>query len=88
MGEIVLARMNRLEVHGHDLGPQSLYVMAGVLLLNLLFILLFYKELKLSTFDGGLAVALGFSPVLLHYGLMSLVSLTVVGRSRTCHLWP
>jgi manganese/zinc/iron transport system permease protein len=79
MGEIVLARMNRLEVHGHDLGPQSLYVMAGVLLLNLLFILLFYKELKLSTFDGGLAVALGFSPVLLHYGLMSLVSLTVVG---------
>jgi manganese/zinc/iron transport system permease protein len=47
--------------------------------LNLLFILLFYKELKLATFDASLAAALGFAPTLIHYGLMTLVSVTTVG---------
>jgi manganese/zinc/iron transport system permease protein len=49
------------------------------LVANVVFIALFYKELKLATFDGELAAALGFSPVLLHYGLMGLVSVTAVG---------
>ena len=40
---------------------------------------MFYKELKISTFDAGLAAALGFMPVILHYALMGLVSITVVG---------
>ena len=53
--------------------------MGGILLINLIFITLFYKELKLATFDAGLAAALGFSPVLVHYGLMTLVSVTAVG---------
>ena len=46
--------------------------------LNLGFIVVFYKELKLATFDAGLAAALGFSPVLIHYALMALVSVTAV----------
>jgi manganese/zinc/iron transport system permease protein len=53
--------------------------MGGILLLNIAFITLFYKELKLSTFDPGLAAALGFAPALLHYAFMTLVSVTVVG---------
>jgi manganese/zinc/iron transport system permease protein len=39
---------------------------------------LLYKELKVTTFDPELAAALGFSPILLHYLLMSAVSVTVV----------
>jgi manganese/zinc/iron transport system permease protein len=39
----------------------------------------FFKELKVSTFDAGLASALGFSPVILHYGLMTVASVTTVG---------
>src|SRR5690606_29479681 len=46
---------------------------------NVVFIALFYKELKLATFDAGLAAALGFSPILIHYALMTLVSVTAVG---------
>jgi manganese/zinc/iron transport system permease protein len=53
--------------------------MGGIGLLNLVFIVLFYKELKLATFDAGLAAALGFSPALIHYALMGLVSVTAVG---------
>ena len=53
--------------------------MSIILILNLFFISLFYKEIKIATFDAGLAAALGFSPGLIHYGLMSLVSVTAVG---------
>jgi manganese/zinc/iron transport system permease protein len=79
LGELAFAPFNRFYVLGYDLGPRALYVMGGILLLNILFILLLYKELKLATFDAGLAAALGFSPWLIHYGLMTLVSITAVG---------
>ncbi|MXY92927.1 MAG: metal ABC transporter permease [Caldilineaceae bacterium SB0664_bin_27] len=59
--------------------PKSITVMAVMTVLTLLAIVLFYKELKLSTFDPTLAAALGFRPTLLHYGLMVLVSLVAVG---------
>lgn len=79
LGELAYAPLNRLEISGYDLGPASLYVMSGMLILNLLFILIFYKELKLATFDASLAATLGFAPTLIHYGLMTLVSMTTVG---------
>lgn len=78
LGELAFAPFNRMAFFGLSL-PQGVWVMGGVLLLNLLFIGLFYKELKLATFDAGLAAALGFSPALLHYGLMTVVSITAVG---------
>lgn len=79
LGELAFAPLDRLIVGPYDLGPKSLYVMGAIGLLNLAFILLFYKELKLATFDAGLATALGFAPAVLHYVLMGLVSLTAVG---------
>jgi manganese/zinc/iron transport system permease protein len=79
LGEIAFAPFDRFEPFGIDAGPRGLWVMGGIFLINLAFIGLFYKELKLSTFDAGLAATLGFVPAVLHYGLMSLVSVTVVG---------
>jgi manganese/zinc/iron transport system permease protein len=78
LGELAFAPFDRLAFAGLDL-PRGLVVMSVILALNLLFIALFYKELKLATFDAGLAAALGFSPALIHYGLMALVSITAVG---------
>src|SRR5262245_52201037 len=52
--------------------------MAGVVLLDVAFVVLLFKELKLSTFDAGLAAALGFLPAVIHYAFMGLVSLTAV----------
>ncbi|MBI4926590.1 MAG: metal ABC transporter permease, partial [Anaerolineae bacterium] len=79
VGEIAFAPFDRLTMGGADLGPRGLWVMGGILLINLVFVALLYKELKLTTFDAGLAATLGFAPALLHYALMSLVSVTVVG---------
>jgi manganese/zinc/iron transport system permease protein len=79
LGEIAFAPLDRFEAFGWDWGPAPLVDMSVILLLNAVLIALFYKELKLATFDAGLAYALGFTPALLHYGLMSLVSITAVG---------
>lgn len=79
LGELAFAPFRRLTLFGADVGPKSLWVMGTILALNVVFIALFYKELKLSTFDAGLAAALGFSPGVLHYAFMSLVSVTAVG---------
>ena len=78
LGELAFAPFDRITVLGVDM-PKSLAVMGGILVINVVFIVLFYKELKLSTFDAGLAAAFGFSPALIHYGLMTLVSITAVG---------
>ncbi len=79
LGELALAPFNRFGFFGRDLGPRALWVMSAILILNVLFIAIFYKELKLVTFDASLAATLGFSPALIHYGLMTLVSITLVG---------
>ena len=79
LGELVFAPFERLELAGRDMGPRVLWVMLVILALNAGFLRLFYKELKLTTFDAGLATALGFSPIALHYLFMSLVSITAVG---------
>lgn len=78
LGELAFAPFNRAELFGLDL-PRGIWVMGAILLLNIAFIALFYKELKLATFDAGLAAVLGFAPSLIHYGLMTLVSVTAVG---------
>ena len=78
LGELAFAPFNRVSVFGLDL-PEALYTTGAILLINLIFIALFYKELKLATFDPALAAALGFLPGVIHYALMALVSLTAVG---------
>ena len=79
LGELAFAPFNRLMVGGADWGPKSLWVMGSILLITFSFLIFFFKELKISTFDAGLSSALGISPVIMHYGLMSVSSITVVG---------
>ncbi len=83
MGEITLAPFDRFIVGGVDFGPVSAWLMGGIGVLNIIFVFVFYKELKISTFDAGLAAALGFSPALIHYALMVIVSVTAVGAFDT-----
>jgi manganese/zinc/iron transport system permease protein len=58
--------------------PRAILTMSIVTLVNLAFVIIFFKELKLATFDPGLAAALGFSPTLIYYALLSLTSITAV----------
>jgi manganese/zinc/iron transport system permease protein len=79
LGELAFAPFDRLLFNGMDLGPKSLWVIGIILLITITLLIMFFKELKLSTFDKGLAATLGFSPMLIHYGLMTVSSITVVG---------
>ncbi len=78
-GEIAFAPFDRLIVAGYDIGVQPVWVLGTLTVVNLVFVVTLYKELKLATFDSALAATLGFSPALIHYALMTLVSLTTVG---------
>lgn len=78
LGELAFVAFDRFTIGGVDAGPRALWFTGGMLMLNVAFITAFYKELKLATFDAGLAAALGFLPGLLHYALMALVSATAV----------
>jgi manganese/zinc/iron transport system permease protein len=79
LGELAFAPFDRFLVDGSDLGPKSLWIIGTILLITVGLLFAFFKELKISTFDAGLATALGFSPIVIHYGLMSVASITIVG---------
>ena len=78
-GNIEFAPFDVLLINGVNLGPQPLWVLGALTLLNLGFVTLLYKELKLATFDPDLAAVMGFSPTLIHYALMLMLSLTTIG---------
>jgi manganese/zinc/iron transport system permease protein len=79
LGELAFAPFDRFLADGADLGPKSLWIIGTILLITIGLLFSFFKELKISTFDAGLATALGFSPIMIHYGLMSVASITIVG---------
>lgn len=58
--------------------PRVVLILGVMLVINLLFVVLFYKELKISSFDPGLATALGINANVMHYLLMTLVAATTV----------
>jgi manganese/zinc/iron transport system permease protein len=78
-GEIAYAPLNLLLLGSVNLGPRSFWTLGVVTVLAVGLVLLLYKELKIATFDPGLAAAVGLSPVLVHYLLMGAVSVTTVG---------
>ena len=57
-------------------------VVAAIIMLPLagVLIVMVWKELKLATVDASLAALLGFHPVVVHYGLMTMVSVTARPR--------
>lgn len=68
-----------ITANGTIMGPRVMYIMGAVFVVVLLFIILGYKELFLTTFDPKFAAASGISVGLWHYLLMGAVSFTTVG---------
>ena len=78
-GEIAYVPWDLWIVGDTSFGPRALWTAGGVLALDLLLVALLYKELKATTFDPAFAASVGISPLVVHYLLMSAVSVTVVG---------
>jgi manganese/zinc/iron transport system permease protein len=77
LGQVENSRLSRFEFGGVSV-PRSLAVMSVIGVVNGLLITVFFKELKLTTFDRDLAFALGFWPAVIQLGLITMVSLTAV----------
>ncbi|MHC4107218.1 MAG: metal ABC transporter permease, partial [Planctomycetota bacterium] len=58
--------------------PRQVTTLAGVVALNGVFVIVLFKELRISSFDPELAAAQGMSPSVMHYLLMTLVAITTV----------
>jgi len=77
MGEIAFVPWDRWTVLGLAM-PKAVWMLLLVLVINIVFLLLFFKEMKLATFDPVYAATIGIPVVFLHYGFMTSISFTTV----------
>jgi len=77
VGDLNLAAFHQLIVGGVSIGPSYLYVMLGVLTLNVAFLTAGYHRLKITTFDAQFASSIGVRSGLVNTAFMFMVSLTV-----------
>lgn len=77
-GEIAYTPWDTFIVGGTNLGPRAFWILGAVFIFNIIFISLFFKQLKITSFDPALARTVGISDRLWHYLLTSVVALTVV----------
>ncbi len=78
MGEIAFVPWNLISLPVIGEIPAATAILLLVLAIVLFFILIFYKEWKLTSFDPALAASLGIPVMVMHYLFMTLVSLTTV----------
>lgn len=77
LGEIGFVWLETTQILGLRV-PVAVVTLAAMLAVNLAFVGLLWKELKIATFDPALAAALGFAPGVLFYALLTLTSATAV----------
>ncbi|QDT14625.1 metal ABC transporter permease [Alienimonas californiensis] len=76
-GAIEFTPLDTLPVLGFEI-PRAVLTLGAVTLVNGLFVLLFFKELKISSFDPALSTTAGFPAGVMHLALMILVAVTAV----------
>jgi len=76
-GAIEMTPLYTVAVGPFDI-PRVVLVLSAVLALNLLAVILFYKEFKIASFDPNLATTLGINGTFMHYLLTTLVAITAV----------
>lgn len=78
MGEITFIPFHTITLPMIGEIPKATLLLLIVFIIVLTFILLFYKEWKITSFDPALAASIGIPVLFLHYLFMTLVSVTTV----------
>lgn len=78
-GNVEFAGLELWRVGGRSLGPRPVWVAGGLALFNSALVAGLFKELKVSTFDAGLAAAVGLAPAVVQAVLMAAVAFTAAG---------
>ena len=77
MGEVIMAPLRRMNLFGLSIS-KSLFSGTIVLIINIIFISIFYKEMKITTFDKEFAVISGFSFIILNYLFSALITINAL----------
>lgn len=87
VGDLNLVALNQWIIHtdsgAYSLGPHYLYLMLVIGAINLAYILLNFRQLKLTTFDPSFAQATGVPAGLVNAVFMFLVSVTVTAAFQS-----
>ena len=76
-GALELAPLDMRSVLGWHV-PRAAIILGSAVIVNALFVVLFYKELRISSFDPALATTMGINATAMHFALMVIVALTTV----------
>jgi manganese/zinc/iron transport system permease protein len=76
-GAIELTPLDTYVWFGHEI-PRAALTNGAMLVINMAFVLIFYKELKITSFDPALATTLGINANVMQYILMTLVAATTI----------
>lgn len=77
MGEIAFVPWDKWTLFSITM-PKAVWMLLLVLLINIGFLVIFFKEMKLATFDAVYAASIGVPIIFLHYGFMTSISFTTV----------
>jgi manganese/zinc/iron transport system permease protein len=75
---VLYGELSYLSRGSSEIAPRPVLIMGTVGLVAAALVVLFYKELLVSSFDAMLAASLGFAPKLIHVGLMAVLSIVIV----------
>jgi manganese/zinc/iron transport system permease protein len=75
---VLYGELSFLQRGVNEFAPRAVLIMGGVGIVVAALIVLFYKELLVSSFDAMLAASLGFAPKLIHLALMAVLSIVIV----------
>ncbi len=81
-GRVVEAALDTQPLFGLEV-PRAAVVNGAVLLVNLALMVLFFKELRISAFDPGLATVQGINARIMHYAHMAVTAVTAVAAFET-----
>ncbi|MFD1066997.1 metal ABC transporter permease [Oceanobacillus locisalsi] len=78
MGEITFVPFTTMDIPLIGSVPKATAILGLVLIVVIFFIIAFYKEWKITSFDPALAASIGIPVIFFHYLFMTLVSVTTV----------
>jgi manganese/zinc/iron transport system permease protein len=79
MGELVFTPFFQILWDGKAIGSYALWTMITIFLINLMTIIIMYKKLLITTFDSGFAHTIQYNTQKIHWILMTLTSITILG---------
>jgi manganese/zinc/iron transport system permease protein len=78
LGELAFTPLQQLNICGVDIGSYAIWIMATVMLFNVITIILNFKAFNLATFDPAYATLLNFKPHTISCMIMILTCITIV----------